>query len=108
VLAGADQNVGVSVGLSVIEPGAGAPLHYHDDVDEVLVILDGLIDFELGGERREVGANHTVVIPAKVPHRFTVIGTVPARIIGFLPQLGVFAKANYVEGVPPEGAKLGA
>ena len=103
LIAGKDQGVDCSLSQSVIEPGAGAPLHHHP-VDELIVILEGTLDFRLGDERREVGPNHTVVIPGGVPHGFTVVGDVPARLMGFLPRLGAFTKAVYLEGGPPPGA----
>ena len=38
VLAGKEHGVGCSASLSVLEPGAGAPLHFHPDVDEILTV----------------------------------------------------------------------
>jgi quercetin dioxygenase-like cupin family protein len=104
VLAGKEHGISCTSSLSVLEPGAGAPLHLHPDVDEILIVLDGTLDFRLGDERRVVGPGHTVSIPAGTPHGFTVIGTEPARFIGFMPKIGAFASARYLEGGPPEGA----
>ena len=104
VLAGKEHGVACSASLSVLEPGAGAPLHLHPDVDEVLIVLEGTLDFRLGDERRTVGAGHTVSIPAGTPHSFTVLGPGEARFIGFLPKTGAFASARYLEGGPAEGA----
>ena len=107
-VAGADEGVGCSLGISLIEPGAGAPLHRHAEADELIVVLDGTIEFRIGDERVVVGANHTVAIPAGTPHAFTVVGTAPARIMGFMPKLGAFAAAEYLEGgAPAAGAGRG-
>lgn len=105
-LAGRDAGLRCSASYSVVEPGAGAPLHFHTDVDEVLIVLEGEIEFRLGDETRVVGAGHTVAIPAGVPHAFVVVGSTPAKFYGFLPQLGMIAAATYLEGGPPEGASF--
>jgi quercetin dioxygenase-like cupin family protein len=104
VLAGQEHGVACSSSLSVLEPGAGAPLHLHPDVDEILIVLEGTLDFRLGDERRVVGPGHTVAIPAGTPHGFTAIGPGAARLIGFLPRTGAIAAAQYLEGGPPLGA----
>jgi mannose-6-phosphate isomerase-like protein (cupin superfamily) len=100
-LAGADHGMTCIVNISVIEPGAGAPLHVHPEVDEVSIVLEGTLDVRLGPGRRQVGPNHTPVIPGGVPHAFTAIGPTRARAIGFLPKLNVIASTTYLEGQPP-------
>jgi quercetin dioxygenase-like cupin family protein len=101
MLAGADHGITCSVNVSVIEPGAGAPLHVHPDVDEVIIVLEGTLDVQLGADRRQVGPNHTLVIPGGIPHAFTAVGPTSARAIGFLPKLNVIASTTYLEGQPP-------
>ena len=41
VLAGQAQGVSVSSSMGVLEQGAGAPLHFHEEVDEVIVVVEG-------------------------------------------------------------------
>jgi mannose-6-phosphate isomerase-like protein (cupin superfamily) len=62
-LAGADHGMTCIVNIRVIEPGAGAPLHVHPEVDEVSIVREGTLDVRLGPDRRQVGPNHTLVIP---------------------------------------------
>lgn len=105
VLAGRDQGLACIAGYSVIEPGAGAPLHAHKDVDEIFILLEGTLDLRLGDERRLVEANHTIAIPAGVPHAFVAIGPTPVRMFTFMPRSGAIADATtYFEGEPPAGA----
>src|SRR5436305_7505122 len=99
-LAGPEQGVACSASLSVIEPGAGAPTHFHDAADEVIIVLDGALEMWIGDERRVVAADHTVSLPAGVPHGFVALGPGPARILAFLPQSGEAVAATYVEGGP--------
>ncbi len=103
-LAGKDQGVACSASLSVLEPGAGAPTHFHNTADEVIVVLDGMLERRIGDARCRVGANHTVALPAGVPHGFVAVGPGPTRILAFLPQAGEAAATTYVDGGPPASA----
>jgi quercetin dioxygenase-like cupin family protein len=103
-LAGPAQGVSCSASLSIIEPGAGAPTHFHNSADEVIVVLDGALEMWIGDERCRVGAGHTVALPAGVPHGFTALGPGPARILAFLPQAGEAAATTYLDGGPPLAA----
>lgn len=105
VLAGRDQGLACIAGYSVIEPGAGAPLHSHKDVDEIFILLEGTLDLRLGDEQRLVEANHTIAIPAGVPHAFVAVGPNPVRMFTFMPRNRAIADATtYYEGAPPAGA----
>ncbi len=42
----------------------------HDASDQVLVVLQGVVTAEIGGERKELKVGDAVVVPAKTPHRF--------------------------------------
>ncbi|HKU97162.1 MAG TPA: cupin domain-containing protein [Vineibacter sp.] len=106
VLAGHDQGLACVAGYSVIEPGAGAPLHAHKDVDEIFIVLEGTLDLRLGEEHRRVEANHTIAIPAGVPHAFVAVGTTPVRMFTFMPRNRAIAEATtYFEGAAPAGAE---
>jgi len=103
-LAGRDEGVACSASLSVIEPGAGAPTHFHNTADEIIVVLEGMLEMWIGDDRRRVGPNHTVALPAGMPHGFVAVGPGPARILAFLPQSGEAAATTYLDGGPPQGA----
>ena len=106
VLAGREQGLACIAGYSVLEPGAGAPLHAHNDVDEIFIVLEGTLDFRLGEERRLVEANHTIAIPAGVKHAFIAVGPSPVRMFTFMPRDRAIAEATtYFEGEPPAGAE---
>ena len=105
VLAGRDEGLACIAGYSVNEPGAGAPLHVHTDVDEIFILIEGALDLRLGQERRQVEANHTIAIPAGVPHAFTAVGPGPTRMFTFMPRNRAIAEATtYFEGEAPAGA----
>jgi mannose-6-phosphate isomerase-like protein (cupin superfamily) len=105
VLAGRDQGLSCIAGFSVLEPGAGAPLHVHADVDEIFIVVEGTLDFRLGDERFKVEADHTIAIPAGVPHSFVAVGPGPVRMYTFMPRNRAIAEATtYFEGTAPAGA----
>ena len=104
ILAGEAQGVEVSSSLGVLERGAGAPLHFHEAVDEVIVVLEGTLDVRIGDERRLVGKNETISVPARTPHAFTAVSHEGARFIAFLPKQGAHLATTYLEGGPPLGA----
>jgi len=51
------------------ESGLGAPIHLHA-VEEVLEVVEGTAEIQLGKERAVVTANQSVLIPAGVKHGF--------------------------------------
>jgi mannose-6-phosphate isomerase-like protein (cupin superfamily) len=74
-------------------------------VDEIFILLEGTLDLRLGDEQRLVEANHTIAIPAGVPHAFVAVGPTPVRMFTFMPRNRAIADATtYYEGAPPAGA----
>jgi len=106
LLAGQAQGVAVSSSLAVLEQGAGAPLHFHEEVDEVIVVIEGTLDVRIGEERLLVGKDQTISVPARTPHAFTVVSPEGARFIAFLPRQGAHMATKYLEGDPPAGAAM--
>jgi quercetin dioxygenase-like cupin family protein len=52
------------------DPGVGAPLHIHA-VEEVLRVLTGIAEFQVGDEVQMVQPGESVIIPAGIAHGFT-------------------------------------
>ena len=50
----------MSSSLGVLEQGASTPLRFHEEVDEVIVVLDGTLDLRIGDERFLVGKDQTI------------------------------------------------
>ncbi len=53
--------------------GFGPPLHSHDHEDEIIVVLDGEVRFECGGEAKTVGPGGLAYFPHGQPHTFQVL-----------------------------------
>jgi len=53
-------------------PYRGAPLHMHHEQDEWLYILAGEFVAEVGGKRMRLKPGDSLLMPMKVPHRWSV------------------------------------
>ena len=89
-----------NLSYSVAEVGTGAPLHIHED-DELIVVLRGEVEVRIGDETQVVGPEHTIAIPPRVEHGFTVVGNSEAELLAFFPVPNPFDRTIYVEGAPP-------
>ena len=72
--------------LCVIEqwcdPGQGAPLHTHHEVEEVLLFREGEAEVVLGDERRRVETGDAVRVPPHTWHSFENVGRGTLRVVG--------------------------
>jgi mannose-6-phosphate isomerase-like protein (cupin superfamily) len=53
-------------------PYHGAPLHVHHDQDEWIYVMTGEFVAEVGGERMRLKPGDSLLMPMKVPHRWSV------------------------------------
>ncbi|MGA9522785.1 MAG: cupin domain-containing protein [Myxococcaceae bacterium] len=54
---------------------SGESLNTHRESDQVLLVLEGEVDAEIGGEQRHLKAGDVVIVPAGTPHRFSNAGS---------------------------------
>jgi quercetin dioxygenase-like cupin family protein len=69
------------------EPGAGAPTHTHFEVEEAILVVEGVAEFWSDGERRRVAAGESILLPPFSRHGFRNAGD------GVLHTVAVFAAA---------------
>ena len=65
-----------------VEPGERLASHT-DSAEEILYIVSGTADAEVGDERGRVSAGDLAVIPAMVPHGLVNVGEDTLRVVGF-------------------------
>ncbi len=58
---------GVMTNFVSFEPGTEAPRHVHEE-EQIVIILDGQMTFDLDGDVRTMSKGDVAVIPAWVPH----------------------------------------
>jgi quercetin dioxygenase-like cupin family protein len=103
---GREQGVTSTFSLNTAEPGTGAPLHTHT-MDELIVIMEGILEVRLNGETHIVEKNHTLAIPPGVEHGFRVVGDQTAHLLVFFPTLDPYSSehTHYLEGSRPASVK---
>lgn len=72
--------VQIRVAEQILDPGTGAPTHWHY-FEENITVLAGRADLWVGDEHRELDLATTVVVPARDRHGFTSIGDEPLHIL---------------------------
>jgi len=55
---------------AIVPPGGGPPPHVHSREEEWFYVLDGEMTFQIGTERRTVGAGTFAHMPIGTPHSF--------------------------------------
>jgi len=83
-----------------IEPGDRLPTHT-DSAEEVLYIVAGQAEAEVGEERGGVRAGDLAVIPAMVPHGLINVGEEPVKVVGFFCEPEIIS--TFEEPVQPIG-----
>jgi quercetin dioxygenase-like cupin family protein len=73
----------LSVFRATLPEGFSPPRHIHTHEDEVFVVLDGDVSFDLDGKRCLAGPGTSVFMPRGIPHTFRVESTV-ACLLGVI------------------------
>jgi quercetin dioxygenase-like cupin family protein len=76
---------------AVNPPGKGPPYHVHDELDEVIYVLEGAVRVRLGDEVEEAPAGAFVFIPRGLPHTWEGVGAGAARLLVVLTPAGLEA-----------------
>jgi quercetin dioxygenase-like cupin family protein len=62
-------------------PQGGPPPHLHADDDETLYVLEGEVEFLVGGEIVGASAGSSAYVPRGVLHTFKNVGEAPSRVL---------------------------
>jgi unsaturated pyranuronate lyase len=84
-----------------LEPNSTVPLHSHEN-EQLGFILQGSMSFTVGGEKRELRAGDTYVIPRNVPH-VAVAGSEGCTAVDvFAPVRADWEKLDRPDPFPPD------
>jgi quercetin dioxygenase-like cupin family protein len=86
-----------------IEPGDRLAEHT-DSAEEILYLVAGDAEAQVGNERRRLTAGDLAVIPAMVPHGVANVGTETVKVVGFFSEPEIISTFN--EPVQPFGAAV--
>lgn len=87
------------------EPGAGIPLHVHENEDEVFRLIEGQVEFTLEERTYLLHAGDLIFCPRGLPHAWKVSGTKRARVdLGFFPagMENMFLELSALPPGPPD------
>lgn len=94
-----EQTMAVYVEL---DPGYACEVHPHD-VEEVVLVNRGTLEFTVGDDVTPQIAGELCVVPAGVHHGFRNVGDGPAGVLGILPTKD--ATTTFQRVVQPVGAR---
>jgi quercetin dioxygenase-like cupin family protein len=86
-----------------VEPGKHCGRHKHS-AEEVLLILEGNAEAEVGDERGRASRGGLVLVPAMVAHDVRNIGSETLRVVGFFSSAAVVTEVE--ERLEPMGTKM--
>jgi quercetin dioxygenase-like cupin family protein len=94
---------GVLTNFVNYEPGAQAPRHVHEE-EQMVIVLDGELHFDLDGDVRTMSRGDVAVIPAWVPHAAWTTDTSCLQIDVFCPpRKTLLALAAEQQAADPQG-----
>jgi oxalate decarboxylase/phosphoglucose isomerase-like protein (cupin superfamily) len=103
----------VTVLAGVVRSG-GPPLHVHEAEDEVVIVVEGELDYQVGDLRGSLVAGGVLWFPRQVPHAVANLSARPCRFITVVTPGGIEdffrAQRDYLAALPagsdPDPARL--
>lgn len=86
-----------------VAPGEHCGRHTHS-AEEIVLILDGTAEVELGSERAPASAGSLALIPTMVPHNVYNVGSTPVRVVGFFSSAAVLTE--FEDPIAPMGMSI--
>ena len=86
-----------------VEPGDRLPRHT-DSAEEILYLVAGEAEAEVGDERGRLTAGDLAVIPAMVTHGLVNVGTETLKVVGFFSEPEIIS--SFDEPVQPFGVAV--
>jgi mannose-6-phosphate isomerase-like protein (cupin superfamily) len=109
-LPASDTQIGhpsVTVLEGVVSSG-GPPLHVHDAEDEIVIVVDGELEYQVGDVSGTISAGGLLWFPRRIPHAVANVAQRPCRFIIVVTPSGIEdffrAQRDYVASLPAEVA----
>jgi quercetin dioxygenase-like cupin family protein len=87
-LVGSDTGGAFALIEGVTPPQGGPPPHMHTREDETFYVLEGEVEFVVGGRAVLATAGSVVHGPRGIPHAFRNVGTNPSKRVVFITPAG--------------------
>ncbi len=102
------QSLGLVTVLEGIVHSGGPPLHVHDAEDEVVIVLDGQLEYQVGEERGALSKGGVLWFPRHVPHAVANLADEPCRFLTLVTPSGIEDffrhQRDYLATLPPGSA----
>lgn len=99
------QSLGLVTVLEGVVHSGGPPLHVHEAEDEVVIVLEGQLDYQVGEERDALAAGGVLWFPRQVPHAVANLTDKPCRFITVVTPSGIEdffrGQSDYLATLPP-------
>ena len=108
-LVGSDTDGAFALLEEVTPPQGGPPPHMHTREDETFYVLEGELEFVVGGRALLVSAGSVVYGPRGIAHAFRNVGPTPSRMAVYITPAGLegmfeeFGEPVTDPSSPPEG-----
>lgn len=86
-----------------VEPGDRLAVHT-DSAEEILYVVAGEAEAQVGDERGRIAAGDLAVIPAMVPHGLVNVGDEAVKVVGFFSESEIISTFN--EPMQPMGVSV--
>jgi quercetin dioxygenase-like cupin family protein len=97
----------LTVGELTVAPGKRSVYHIHPNTEESMFVIEGEIEFRLGGHKFRASAGDCVLANKGIGHGLQNAGTAPARLITMYPhpspERQEIPEVDFKEGVPDSG-----
>lgn len=90
-------------------PNTQIPLHIHENEDEVYKVVEGEVEFTVGGKTTSLKGGDTIFLPRKIAHTWKVVGTSNAKVYLDIFPAGLenmFEELNKLKAGPPDFPKV--
>ncbi len=111
-----DQSRGLVTVLEGVLHSGGPPLHVHEGEDEIVIVLEGKLDYQVGDERGVLDSGGLLWFPRRVPHAIANLTGAPCRFVTVATPSGIEdffrAQRDYLAALPagtaPDPADMAA
>ena len=84
-----EESRGLVTVLSGVVHSAGPPLHIHESEGEVVIVIEGELDYQVGDDRGALTSGGMLWFPRRVPHAVANLSQEPCRFITVVTPSGI-------------------